>query len=41
MLTPPERELLVKIENSLKKINLLEIEIDQTIFFLELYLAYQ
>nr|XP_022906329.1 DNA-directed RNA polymerase III subunit RPC3 [Onthophagus taurus] len=41
MLTPPEREVLAKIEISLKKLNALEIEIDETLFYLELYLHYQ
>ena len=40
MLTPPERELYKKYENSVNKINALELEIDQTIFFLEMYLMY-
>lgn len=41
MLTPPEREILDKIDKTMKKLNILELEIDQTLFLLEMYLMYE
>lgn len=41
MLTPPEREILEKIDNTMKKLNRVELEIDDTIFLLQLYLMYE
>lgn len=41
MITPPEREILEKIEKTMKKLNTSELEIDETIFLLQLYLIYE
>lgn len=41
MLTPPEREILDKINMTMKKLHLVELELDQTIFLLQMYLAYE
>ncbi|CAH1159836.1 unnamed protein product [Phaedon cochleariae] len=40
MITPPEREILEKIEKTMKKFNAAELEIDDTIFLLQMYLNY-
>lgn len=38
MITPPEREILERIEKTMKKLNTVELEIDDTIFLLQIYL---
>lgn len=40
MLTPPEREILDKIDKTMKKLNRVELEVDETMFLLQLYLMY-
>ncbi|XP_018336281.2 DNA-directed RNA polymerase III subunit RPC3 isoform X2 [Agrilus planipennis] len=40
MITPPEKELLGKIGKTMKKLNLVELELDDTVFLLELFLRY-
>lgn len=40
MLTPPEREILEKIDKTMKKLNRVELEVDETILLIELYLMY-
>ncbi|XP_044749477.1 DNA-directed RNA polymerase III subunit RPC3 [Coccinella septempunctata] len=39
-ITPPEREIITKVEKNIKKLNLAELEMDHTIFILEMYLKY-
>lgn len=41
MITPPESEILAKIGKIMKKLGLVEMEIDDTIFLLEMYLKYE
>lgn len=41
MITPPERQILDAIEKTMKKLNLVELEIDDTIFLLQMYLTYE
>ncbi|XP_008192282.2 DNA-directed RNA polymerase III subunit RPC3 [Tribolium castaneum] len=41
MITPPEREILQKIDVIMKKLNTVELEVDETIFLLQMYLIYQ
>ncbi|KAK9870251.1 hypothetical protein WA026_006338 [Henosepilachna vigintioctopunctata] len=41
MITPPEREILGKIDRKMKKLNIEELEVDATIFLLQMYLKYQ
>ncbi|KAJ3659248.1 hypothetical protein Zmor_010949 [Zophobas morio] len=41
MITPPEKEILQKIDLTMKKLNSVELEIDETIFLLQMYLLYQ
>ncbi|RZB38677.1 DNA-directed RNA polymerase III subunit RPC3 [Asbolus verrucosus] len=41
MITPPEREILQKIELTMKKLNSVELEIDETIFLIQMYLVYK
>lgn len=41
MISPPEREILARIELNLEKINAVEFEIDDTIFILQMFLAYE
>ncbi|XP_072386511.1 DNA-directed RNA polymerase III subunit RPC3 [Diabrotica undecimpunctata] len=41
MITPPEREILEKIDRTMKKFNTVELEIDDTIFLIEMYLMYR
>ncbi|KAF2879491.1 hypothetical protein ILUMI_26686 [Ignelater luminosus] len=41
MITPPEAEALAKIGKMMKKLNVAELEIDDTIFLLQMYLAYE
>ncbi|KAL3265439.1 hypothetical protein HHI36_009642 [Cryptolaemus montrouzieri] len=41
MITPPEKEMLDKIDKKMKKLNIEELEIDGTIFLLQMYLKYQ
>ncbi|KAJ8922618.1 hypothetical protein NQ315_007650 [Exocentrus adspersus] len=41
MITPPEREILEKIDRTMKKLTLVELEIDDTIFLLQMYLIYE
>ncbi|CAH0560940.1 unnamed protein product [Brassicogethes aeneus] len=41
MITPPEREILERIDITLKKLNTVELEVDETIFLLQIYLMYQ
>lgn len=40
MITPPEREILERIDKTMKKLNLSELEIDETVFLLQMYLTY-
>ncbi|XP_056647996.1 DNA-directed RNA polymerase III subunit RPC3 isoform X1 [Diorhabda sublineata] len=40
MITPPEKEILEKIEKGMKKLNTVELEIDDSIFLLKLFLMY-
>jgi DNA-directed RNA polymerase III subunit RPC3 len=41
MITPPEKEILQQIDLTMKKLNSVELEIDETIFLLQMYLIYQ
>ncbi|XP_017785236.1 PREDICTED: DNA-directed RNA polymerase III subunit RPC3 [Nicrophorus vespilloides] len=41
MITPPEKEMLTVIEGTMRKLNTIELEIDETIFLLNTYLAYE
>lgn len=41
MITPPERQILDAIKKTMKKLNLVELEIDDTIFLLQMYLIYE
>lgn len=41
MITPPEREILEKIEKTMNKLNASELEVDETIFLLQLYIKYE
>lgn len=41
MLTPPEREILAKIDKTMEKLNRVELEIDGTILLLQLYLRFE
>lgn len=41
MITPPEKEILQKIDHSLKKLNTVELEIDDTILLLQMFLMYE
>ncbi|XP_018579458.1 DNA-directed RNA polymerase III subunit RPC3 [Anoplophora glabripennis] len=41
MITPPERQILESVEKTMKKLNLVELEIDDTIFLLQMYLTYE
>lgn len=40
MITPPEKEILQKIDVIMKKLNMVELEIDDTIFLLQMFLIY-
>lgn len=40
MITPPEKEILVKIDQKMKKLNIVELELDDTIFLLQMFLLY-
>lgn len=40
MITPPEKEILQKIDVTMKKLNMVELEIDDTIFLLQMFLIY-
>ncbi|XP_060530225.1 DNA-directed RNA polymerase III subunit RPC3 [Cylas formicarius] len=40
MITPPEKEILERIEKVVKKLNTVELEIDDTLFLLKTYLMY-
>lgn len=40
MITPPEKEILEKIDKVMKKLNTVELEVDDTIFFLQMFLVY-
>lgn len=41
MITPPEKEMLQRIDRTLKKLNTVELEIDDTIFLLQMFLIYE
>lgn len=41
MISPPEKELLQKIDQTMKKLNTVELEIDDTIFLLQMFLIYE
>lgn len=41
MITPPEKEILQKIDRTMKKLNAVELEIDDTIFLLQMFLIYE
>ncbi|KAG5892446.1 hypothetical protein JTB14_009854 [Gonioctena quinquepunctata] len=41
MITPPEKDVLERIEKTMKKLNTVELEIDDTIFMLQMYLSYE
>ncbi|XP_031340811.1 DNA-directed RNA polymerase III subunit RPC3 isoform X2 [Photinus pyralis] len=41
MITPPENEILERIGKMMKKLSLTELEIDETLFLLEMYLKYE
>ncbi|KAJ8980898.1 hypothetical protein NQ317_011198 [Molorchus minor] len=41
MITPPERQILENIDRIMKKLNSAELEIDETIFLLQIYLMYE
>nr|CAH7743465.1 unnamed protein product [Callosobruchus chinensis] len=41
MITPPEKEILEKIDKMMKRLNTVELEVDDTIFLLQMYLVYQ
>lgn len=40
MISPPEKEILQKIDVTMKKLNMVELEIDDTIFLLQMFLVY-
>lgn len=40
MITPPEKEMLDKIGKVMKTLNLAELELDDTIFLLQLFCQY-
>lgn len=40
MITPPEKEILEKIDQKMKKLNIIELELDDTIFLLQMFLLY-
>lgn len=40
MITPPEKEILETIDKVMKKLNTVELEVDDTIFFLQMFLVY-
>lgn len=41
MITPPERDILDAVEKAMKKLNAIELEIDDTIFLMKLFLMYE
>lgn len=41
MITPPEAEILATIGKVMKKLGVVELELDDTIFLLQMYLAYE
>lgn len=41
MITPPEREILEKIDKTMKRLNMSELEVDDTMFLLQMYIAYE
>lgn len=41
MITPPEKEILQKIDITMKKLNMAELEIDDTLFMLQMFLMYE
>lgn len=41
MITPPEAEILAKIGKVMKKLGVVELELDDTVFLLQMYLAYE
>lgn len=41
MITPPEKEILQKIDIKIKKLNMTELEIDDTLFMLQILLMYE
>lgn len=40
MLTPPELNLVEKVRTMLNRLSLAELQMDETMFILQLYLAY-
>jgi DNA-directed RNA polymerase III subunit RPC3 len=41
MLTPPEQALLEKVRTMMNRLSEAEIQLDETMFILQLYLSYQ
>jgi DNA-directed RNA polymerase III subunit RPC3 len=41
MLTPPEQALLEKVRTMINRLSEAEIQLDDTMFILQLYLSYQ
>jgi DNA-directed RNA polymerase III subunit RPC3 len=41
MLTPPEQALLEKVRTMINKLSEAELQLDETMFILQLYLSYQ
>lgn len=41
MITPPENEVLEKIGKMMKQLSTAELEIDNTMFLLQMYLVYE
>ena len=40
MITPPERQILDNVDKKMKRLNTVELEVDETIFMLKMFLAY-
>jgi DNA-directed RNA polymerase III subunit RPC3 len=41
MLTPPEQALLEKVRTMMSRLSEAELQLDETMFILQLYLSYQ
>jgi len=41
MLTPPEQALLEKVRTMINRLSEAELQLDETVFILQLYLSYQ
>lgn len=40
MMTPTEKQQLEKVQNTIKKLGITELQIDDTLFLLTMYLCY-